>query len=166
MSFKWIWEKNAQIKNISNGKRSTDSEWPCILCQQFVQSDPDVYCLVCWQTLASRVIVIQATDEWRSLYDLLWSFHCSSTDTILLSIYTTPQLNPDMGVWRYWGINFCRSRVGCLTRTRSGSGGKTLLSVTQAIRACAIRAIRACETQPAPSTPPNLRHHTVTCSTS
>ena len=25
----------------------------------------------------------------------------------------------DMGVWKYWGINFCRSRVGCLTtRTR------------------------------------------------
>ena len=93
------------------------------------------------QALA-KVIVIQATDEWTTLYDLLWSFHCSSTDTILLSIYTTvPQLNPGAWVGEYGRLGVLRykflpkqSRLFDDDAHWRG-GGKTLLSVTHAIRA-------------------------------
>ena len=96
---------------------STDSGWPCIFMPVVCAIRSRCVLFGLAQALA-KVIVIQATDEWTTLYDLLWSFHCSSTDTILLSIYTTPQLNPggrlcwvDIGVWRYWGDKFLPKQV-------------------------------------------------------
>ena len=76
---------------IWNGKWSTDLGWPCIFVRRQVYAIRS-RCLLFGLAKLAKVIVTQATDEWTTLYDLLWSFHCSSTDTILASIYTTPQL--------------------------------------------------------------------------
>ena len=148
-----------KLNKIWNGKWSTDLGWPCIFVQQSVYAIRS-RCLLFGLAKLAKVIVTQATDEWTTLYDRLWSFHCSSTDTILLSIYTTPQLYPGAWVGEYGRLGVLRykflpkqSRLfddeAESSECREG-GGETLLSVTQ--------AIRACETCSPPSTPPTHTH--------
>lgn len=88
------------------------------------------------------------SNRWmEDLYDQLWSFHCRSWTDSLLSMYTKHHNLILVRAWKDGSESGC---IGCKFLSKQGTrrcvaGGKTLLSVTQAIGAGG-------ETQPASST--------------
>ena len=98
------------------------------------------------------------SNRWmEDLYDQLWSFHCRSWTDSLLSMYTKHHNLILVRAWKDGSESGC---IGCKFLWKQGTrrcvaGGKTLLSVTQAIGAGG-------ETQPASSThshSPTLAQH-------
>ena len=98
------------------------------------------------------------SNRWmEDLYDQLWSFHCRSWTDSLLSMYTKHHNLILVRAWKDGSESEC---IGCKFLSKQGTrrcvaGGKTLLSVTQAIGAGG-------ETQPASSThshSPTLAQH-------